>query len=58
MKKKMCEKVLSGAAYSGSELFAKVSLLNGKEYSETSVAQTGLGPRKFVPVKGSSSQPG
>ena len=29
-----------------------------QKYSRTSLARTGLGPRKLVPVKGSSSQPG
>ena len=29
-----------------------------KIYSRTSMAQTGFGPLKFVPAKGSSSHPG
>ena len=34
------------------------SIVSLTKYSRTSVAQTGFGPRKLVPVKGNSSYPG
>ena len=41
-------------------LFRKGRCLNvmTQEYSRTSMAQTGLGPRKIVQAKGSSRHPG